>query len=262
MLVLRPYSLPINPNWKRISEVLGARGLLLGKEQWEGDDGRKITLKRWVQEAPMSEAVKTLGEFAILRAFIQYINEDPTSDFTESTGKTNVQWTVHRLSRIVTLWIPLSSNKKIRFLLSVGNIDEGDVKRLMMKLIPEAQETQIAGQEFEFPKVRDNNPRGWMHGCENRPGTIQRGTLYGDFDFTTKTELNGFFDSPAGTTSNQEGIILDGNRKVRVLKLGKFQLMGIPKGAFFDDVKRSDVMKECFDVASLLLRTAGKAVGP
>jgi hypothetical protein len=99
-----------------------------------------------------------------------------------------------------------------------------------------------------------------MHGCENRPGIIQRGTLYGDFVFTDQTELNDFYERPGTTTSNQEGITLDGNRKVRVLKLGKFQLMGIPKDAFFDEAKRPDVMKECFNVAKRLLQTAGKPI--
>lgn len=261
MLVLRPYSLPINPDWKRISEVLGVKGFLLGTERVPVNDGRERVLKRWVEEKPPRVSVSTLGDFAVLRAFAHYINEDPISDFNERTGKTDVKWEVHRLSRVVTLWIPLSGNK-IRFLLSVGSLEEPDVKRLMMELIPGATDDQIISQEFDFPKVRETNPRGWMHGCENRPGIIQRGTLYGDFVFTDKTELNDFYERPGTTKSNQEGITLDGNRKVRVLKLGKFQLMGIPKDAFFDEVKRPDVMQECFGVAKRLLRTAGKPIAP
>lgn len=261
MLVLRPYSLPVNPNWNRLTEVLGTKGFLLGTEQVPVSDGRQQVLKRWVEEKPSRVAVSTLGHFAVLRAFAHYINEDPTSDFNERTGKTDAKWEAHRLSRVVTLWIPLSGTK-IRFLLSVGSLEEADVKRLMLKLIPAATEEQIISQEFDFQKVRETNPRGWMHGCENRPGIIERGTLYGDFVFTDQTELNQFYERPGTTMSNQEGITLDGNRKVRVLKLGKFQLMGIPKGAFFDEVKRSDVMQECFEVAKRLLRTAGKPIAP
>lgn len=253
MLVLRPYSLPINPSKKRITEVLGTRGFLLGSKPWKGDDGREISLKRWVEEGPQFQTLKRGGEFAILRVFIQYMITDPESDFNERSGKTTVKWEAHRRSRVVTLWIPLSTNTSTDLLLSVGDIDEGDVTTLIMRLIPEASPDKIQGRVFDLGKVREENPHGWMLGCENRPNVIQRGTLYGDFTFSQHTELDQFLDSPNGTQSNQEGITIAGGRKVRVLKFGKFQLMGIQKEHFFDDTKRADVMRECFEVARSLL---------
>ena len=252
MLVLRPYSLPINPGKRQIDNLLGEKGFLLGTEHWKSDGGRDITLKRWVQEKPQYEELP-FGAFAILRVFIHYVNEDPVSDFNIRLGTTNVRWEPHRLSRIVTLWAPLSTNTRTRFLLSVGNIEESDVGLLLAELIPGAQPDQIKGAVFDFQEVRRKNPKGWMHGCENRPGTIQKGTLYGDFTFSTHSELDGFMDSAAGTKSNQEGITLNGSQKIRVLKLGKFQLMGIAAKDFFNAAKRSDVMERCFNVAQRLL---------
>lgn len=261
MLVLRPYSLPINPTWKRVNLVLGKQGFLLGSELAPVNGGPQQVLKRWVEENPARVAVSTFGDFAVLRAFAHYINLDPISDFNERTRQTIARWESHRLSRVVTLWIPLSGNK-LDFMLSVGSLEEKDVQSLMVELIPGATDKQILSQEFDFPKVRQINPRGWMHGCENRPGVIQRGTLYGDFVFTDKTELNDFYDKPGTTTSNQEGITMEGNRKVRVLKLGKFQLMGIAKEAFTDEELRPDVMKKCFEVATWLLTNAGRSIAP
>src|SRR5688572_26335553 len=132
MLVLRPYSLPINTDWKRINEVFGTKGFLLGTERVPVNGGRDQVLKRWIEEKPSRVTVSALGDFAVLRAFAHYINEDPTSDFNERTGKTDVKWEVHRLSRVVTLWIPLSGSK-VRFVLSVGSLEEADVKRLMVE---------------------------------------------------------------------------------------------------------------------------------
>lgn len=256
MLVLRPYSIPINPSRKQITKVLSSRGFLIGAEDKKFDDRGIITLMRWAREEPEFETVETKQEFTIIRVFTHYIENHPDTNFNEKTGKTKENFEPRRLSRIVTLWIPLKNNRYC-FLLSVGNIKEEDVKTLLTKLLPDINSNDIKGEEFDFDKVRKQNKEGWLHGCQNRPKIIQKGTLYGDFDFKDPGELGEFYDEPDGTESNQEGIFLPtkkGRRKIRVLKSGKFQLMGIQKEKFYGGSERAEIMKECFKCASILLK--------
>lgn len=256
MLVLRPYSIPMNPSKEQIKKVLSSRGILIGAEDKKLDDRGIITLKRWAREEPEFETIEAKQEFTIIRVFTHYIEDHPNTDFNRKTGKTKENWEPHRLSRIITLWVPLKNNR-YRFLLSVGNIKEEDVKTLLTKLLPGINSNDIRGEEFDLEKVRKQNNEGWLHGCRNRPGIIQGGTLYGDFDFEDPGELIEFYDEPDGTKSNQEGIFLrkkKGQRKVRVLKSGKFQLMGIQKEKFYRGAERAEIMKECFKSASKLLK--------
>lgn len=262
MLTLRPYSIPINPSKKQVIRILGVHGFLLGSKERELDDGRIVTLKRWAREEPEFENIGGKQKFAIIRVFIHYIVDHPDTDLIKKTGKTKENWQLRRLSRIVTLWIPLQNNV-YNFLLSVGNIDEEDVKILLNKLLPDINTDQIKAEEFDLKKVRKQNKEGWLHGCQERPRTIERGTFYGDFDFEEPGELGEFIDKPPGTKSNQEGIFLSKRRgrwKVRVLNSGKFQLMGIQikNEKFSGGHERAEIMKECFRSATKLLKAKSK----
>jgi hypothetical protein len=260
MLVLCPYRIPIKPTKKRVNAELSQHGLLLQSERREQEEGRPFVLKTWAEESPEFEAIPGEGEIAVIRVFIHYIEHDPEADFNEKTGETRIRWEPHRLSRVTTVWIPLSPNSPYDFLLSAGHIGEENVKSLLMRLLPAAEPQSIGGYEYDFPRVRANNPHGWMHGCENRPKTIQRGVLYGDFDFSTPSEVDDFVDQRDGTRSNQEGVVLASDlkkmRKVRVLRHGKFQLMGVPKDDFYGPPNRRAIMAECFHTAQVLLKDA------
>ena len=262
MLVLRPYSIPINPSRKRVIRILGDHGLLIGAKDRKLDDGKIVTLKRWAREEPEFEIIREKQEFAIIRVFIHYIEDHPDTDLNTKTRKTEENWQPRRLSRIVTLWIPLQNNV-YNFLLSVGNIDEEDVKILLNKLLPDINTDEIKAEEFDLKKVRKQNKEGWLHGCQERPRTIERGTFYGDFDFEEPGELGEFIDKHPGTKSNQEGIFLSkrkGRWKVRVLNSGKFQLMGIQiqNKKFYRGPERAEIMKECFRSATKLLKAKSK----
>ena len=258
MLTLRPYYIPINPSRNQVITILGDRGFLIGSKERQLDDGKIVTLKRWAREEPEFEIIADKQEFAIIRVFIHYIVDHPDTDLIIKTGKTKENWQPRRLSRIITLWIPLKNNV-YDFLLSVGNIDVEDVKILLKELLPAINPDKIKGEEFDLEKVRKQNKEGWLHGCQKRPRLIQSGIFYGDFDFKKPGELRKYYDKPDGTESNQEGIFLSkkkGRRKVRVLKSGKFQLMGlqIKNEKFYRGPERAEIMKECFISATKLLK--------
>lgn len=266
MLVLCPYFIPFRPTKKDVRNLLDGRGFFIGEVETELRNGRSIPLMRWAEENPEFKTYESGGEskdFAIIRIFIQYIENNPKTTFNKLERRTQIEWVQERLSRIVTLWIPLQSNDS-HFLLSVGNIDENDVKVLMKQLLGNRlNEDDIFHRIFSFGRIREEFSRGWMHGFEMRPKVIERGTLYGEFHFDEVTELDDFEEGPDGTTSKQEGVIIepstsDRTRKVRVLRDGKFQIMGIPKDNFFPPSnnrvdKRAAVMNECFEVANQLL---------
>jgi hypothetical protein len=265
MLALRPYKIPIKPTKKDIMDLLGDFAFLIGSEDVQLQSGEIANLKRWAEEEPEFVTVNERGEFVVVKIFIQYLEKNPETEFDMRTKKTIERLKYHILCRIVTLWIPLFGKNSYEFLISVGNIKEKDVMTLLGELLPPNVDTEnINANEFDFQRIRGSYIDGWMHGCMNRPNVIQRGILYGDFKFSNPTELDMFMDNPDGTRSNQEGIIMhlnNGNReitkrKVRVLRFGKFQVMGINRDDYFEKNKRINVIEECFEIAQRLLKCA------
>lgn len=256
MYTLSPYIIPFNPEKNKVENLLQDRGLLIDEREEKYEDERLFSLKIWVMESPEFEIISRDMEFTILKVFIHYIEKNPKTDFIKARGITKIFWEFERLSRIVTLWIPLSHENEFKFLLSVGSLRDDYVKTILKEIDSNIDESLIEKKTFDFEEIRQNYSEGWMHSCDNRPKTIRRGVLYGDFNFQEKSELDDFLDKPDGTISKQEGVFLhtnDTKRKVRILREGKFQILGIPKEIFFEKGRREEVMKECFEIARELL---------
>lgn len=265
MYVLCPYKIVQKPTIENVKNLLGEYGYLIGEKEIEREDKPTIILKRWAEENPGFEIISKSDRqitIAIIRIYIQYIERNPKTEFDKKSKRTEKVWEEEKLSRIFTLWIPLGIGD-YNFMLSIGKIEEEDVQKLISKILGTQEDVQVVSyEEFDFKKVRSEFPNGWMHGCDKRPGTIESGTLYGDFNFEEVTELSDFMRED-GTETKQEGIILTTSlgqrvRKIRVLREGKFQIMGIPKEQFVNQNYRGNVMKECFEIASELLEKAKK----
>jgi hypothetical protein len=173
MLALRPYSIPGQAYAQGCNCTVGTARASLGKGTVEGRIWQTVSAQEKGRGKSPTLRRCRLGNFAVPRVFIKYISADASSDFNERADTAGALWSRHRLSRIGILWIPLSTNQQYRCLLSVGTLYEQDIAFLMSKLNPGpgANYNNVRGGVSTFPQCASS--QGWMHGCENKPGTSQ-----------------------------------------------------------------------------------------